>query len=60
MGRLSGIYVHALFLAYDAVHRDAPDSGLGLLLDLLLGLGRAVPMAEKEVALLDFLLELLP
>ncbi len=37
----------------------ATDGGLRLFLDLSLGLGRAVPMAEEETAVLHLLLELL-
>ena len=37
----------------------ATDGGLCLFLDLCLGLGCAVPVAEEEAAVLDLLLELL-
>lgn len=39
--------------------RNAADGGLSLFLDFCFGLGRAVPVAEEEAAVLDFLLELL-
>ena len=60
MRRLSGVDIHALFLADIAVHRNTSDGSLGLVLDLLLGLGSSVPMAEQELALGDLLLEFLP
>ena len=36
--------------------RHATDGSLGVLLDLSLGLGSAVPVAEEETAILDTLL----
>ena len=60
MRKISGIYVLAFLLAYEAVHRYAAYGGLGLVLDFLLGLGGAVPVAEQELARLDLLLELIP
>ena len=58
--RLAGIDVLAFFFADEAVDRDASDSGLCLVLYLLLGLSGTVPVAEKELALGDLLFEFLP
>ena len=58
MGRgLSGN--HTLAWGLVAEERDAADGGLGLCLDLLLRLGRTIPVGEDEATLLDLLLELL-
>ena len=43
--RLAGIDALAFLFADDCVHRDASDRGFGLILDLLLGLRGAVPVA---------------
>ena len=53
MRRLSGVDIHALFLADIAVHRNTSDGSLGFILDLLLGLGSTVPVAEQELAKAD-------
>lgn len=42
-----------------SIERYASDCGLGLLLDLLFGLGCSVPMSENESALFDLFLEFL-
>ena len=57
---LAGIDTCTFLHAYSAVDRDASDGSLCLFLDLLLGLRSTVPMAEKESALCDLFLELLP
>src|SRR5262245_37667110 len=49
---------HALPLLRRAVERNAPDRRRGFLLNLVLGLARAVPMRLQEPALLDLGLEL--
>ena len=57
LGGLAAHHVDAWRLLYAEGH--AANGGLSLFLDLSLGLGRAVPVAEEETAVLHLLLELL-
>ena len=57
LGRLAADHIDARSLLVGKGH--AADSGLCLFLDLCLGLGSAVPVAEEETAVLHLLLELL-
>ena len=50
-------YIHTRCLLY--AERHAADSGLSLLLNLSLGLGSTVPVAQEESTVLHLLLELL-
>ena len=57
LGGLAADHIDTWRLLHTEGH--AADGGLGLFLDLSLGLGGAVPVAEEEAAVLHTLLELL-